>query len=569
MIGKNGIKTGLLGLIVLCCATNTAINAASAQNIANAFAADATVNEATPPALLDDNAAFNTTHSPAAQTARVTLLSHAKTQQPKVIKAQVVNPHTNNINSRPIPIKTLLTNLIKDRQPVKTINETSETSPRIHAASIMPPPLTKKAPAPRSDLISLNFNNIRTRELLQIISQFVNLNFVVSDAVKGEMSIHLDKVPWQEALNVILNAQGLAERHVGSILLIAPIQDLAAYDIEKLRASKQIEKLEPLNNMIMRLRYANAENVAKMLADGAKPMITNRGSVTYDPRSNSLWIRDVPQKLKMLHSIVARLDQPAKQVVIDARIVEIQRNFEREFGARFGITSGNNLSGTFSGANQRAIGVPPGLITPATDRLNFNMPAAPSFGRAGSIALALAKVGDSYLDLELSALEQEGKIHLVSNPRLITSNLHPSYIQTGEEIPYQEATASGATAVQFKDAVLSLKVTPQITPDKRVILHLQVSNNRAGKAVKLEGGGEAIPIVTQEEQSRVLLNDGQTIVLGGIYTQDKRNIYTRIPFFGTLPLVGRLFTHQTKVNKRLELLIFITPHIVNKPSELS
>ena len=383
------------------------------------------------------------------------------------------------------------------------------------------------------------------------------------------MSIHLTRVPWHEALRVILNAQGLAERRLGGIIMIAPIREMATYDVEQLRAREQIQNLEPLHNLVLRLKYANAETVSKMLTkESSKPMLSARGSVTVDQRTNSIWLRDTPAKLAMLRRVIHRIDVPAKQVVVEARIVEIQRNFESEFGVRLGLTAGTELTGTLNGANQLQQGISPANIDPLRDRLNFDLPAKPLFGRAGSIAVGLTRIGDAYLDLELSALEQEGKVHLVSSPSLLTSNLHPAFIQTGEEIPYQEATSSGATAIQFKDATLSLRVTPQVTPDNRVVLHLEVTNNRAAPAIQLEGGGTAIPIITQEEQSRVLVNDGQTIVLGGIYTKVKSKIMTRVPFFGTLPLVGHLFRNTRNVNKNLELLIFLTPKIIHSPNEL-
>ncbi|MCB1827645.1 MAG: type IV pilus secretin PilQ [Coxiellaceae bacterium] len=417
--------------------------------------------------------------------------------------------------------------------------------------------------------LSLNFNDIKTRQLLQIIAQFTGLNFVVSDKVKGSMSIHLTNIPWQQALNVILKSQGLGQRQVGEVILVAPITALATQDIQELKIKEQVAELAPLQNRIIQLRYSKAEDVKKLLTDSG-PLLSKRGQISIDTRTNSIWVRDTAKQLGQVIPLIKKLDFPVKQVLIEARIIRIERPYEREFGMRLGLTMPNHFSGTLSGANQVAQGITPELVNPISDRLNFNVPASSIFGAtAGSVGLAVAHIGgSSVLDLELSALEGEGRIELVSSPRLITSSQHPAYIQTGEEIPYQEATSSGATAISFKDAVLSLKVTPQITPDKRVILELKVTNNRAGNPVTLESGGQAIPIVTEEEESRVILNNHQTVVLGGVYTQDKRKLITRIPFLGKIPLVGRLFSHETKRNNRVELMIFLTPHIVFKPSDL-
>lgn len=446
--------------------------------------------------------------------------------------------------------------------------------PKKRADIISPPPLASMGSARQhaivtpNNRISLNFTNIKTRELLQVIAQFTGLNFVVSDAVKGNMSIHLINVPWQQALHVVLKAQGLGERRVGEIIYVAPIQDLARQDIEELRAKQQLQELEPLQNRIVKLRYADAEEITKLLTSKNGTIISPRGQVNFDKRTNSLWIRDTEYNLHEIIPLVYRLDHPAKQVVIQARIVSIERPYEEQLGARFGVTSPEHLSGTLEGANALAQGVPPQLVA-IKDRLNFNVPATPIFGATpGTIGLAVAQLGNVFIDLELSALERQGHLQLISSPRLMTSNQRPAYIKVGEEIPYQTATASGATAIEFKDAVLQLEVTPQITSDNRILLNLKVSNNRAGIPVNLEGAGQAIPIETEEESSSILVNNHQTIVIGGVYKQNKQKIISRIPFLGTLPLVGRLFSHTQDKNDQSELLIFLTPHIIHKPSQL-
>ncbi len=447
---------------------------------------------------------------------------------------------------------------------------------------------------PTERLISLNFTNIETQELLQVISQFVGINFVVSNSVKGKMSIHLRKVPWEDALQVILKSQGLSMRRMDNVIYVAPLDELTKYELQALHSKEDIQKAQPLSNMIIHLRYADAESVYKTIATSSTgTLLSDRGKVSFEKRSNSIWISDNARKLAAVREMVRRLDQPVKQVMIEARIVEIDQNYESEIGVRFGLTNPNDrVSGTLNGANQiLANGTvngggfsnptrpplisnasPPPLISGLDGqepRLNFDMPSLPGFGRAGSIAVALAKFGQTLVDMELSALEQEGKIQIVSSPRLVTSDLAPAYIQTGEQIPYQQATSSGATAVEFVQATLGLKVTPQLTPDHRVVLRLTVTNNQALPAVPLSGGGSAIPIATQEEQSVVLVNDKQTIVLGGVYTQNKQNIVTRIPFLGSLPVVGALFRHTAQQNNRTELLIFLTPHIIYSPKQLS
>lgn len=423
-------------------------------------------------------------------------------------------------------------------------------------------------PISNNRLISLNFTNIKTKELLQVISQFVGINFVVSDSVQGSMSLHLKQVPWRQALNVILKSQGLGMREMENVILVAPITELTKYEVQEIQAKDDLEKLAPLYNMIIRLNYANAEEVYKTIANtNSGALLSERGKITFDKRTNTLWLRDTRSKINGIQGIVLRLDRPVKQVLIEARIVEIAQNFESELGARFGLYSPPHLSGSLENP---PLEQSPNLIN-LNRRLNFNLPSVPAFGggRAGSIAISLARFGNTFLDLELSALQEERKVHLVSSPRLVTSDLHPAYIQTGEEIPYQESTSSGATAIQFKDATLNLKVTPQITPDGRVLMYLTVGNNRAGNPVNLEGGGQAIPIITQEEQSQVLVNNKQTIVLGGVYTEDKRDEVSRVPFFGAIPYLGVFFRHNYQRDRRTELLIFLTPHIINNPRQLS
>lgn len=423
--------------------------------------------------------------------------------------------------------------------------------------------------------ISLNFSNIKTRELLQIMAQFSGVNFVVSDSVSGSMSVHLENIPWQQALEVIMRSQGLGKRHVGNAILIAPASELTKNEVQALKDQQQIKKFAPMTNRIVFLKYANAEDVVKMLGISAESSMLSEGAkINFDKRTNSIWIHDRADMINTIIAQIKKLDKPEKQVLIDARIVKIERPFDKTLGVKLGITQNKHLSGTLEGANT-LIGLDSKNIptaVPLAERLNFSLPAASITGAAGSpasIGLALAKLGSrTYLDLSLSALEREGHIETISSPRLITSNRKPAYIKQGEEIPYEVATSSGATSIQFKDAVLSLKVTPEITPDNRVMLDLVVSNNSKGTEISLSGGGSAIPINLEEESAHILLNNHQTVVLGGVYKRDKQKIVTRVPFFGTLPILGHFFRSTQNVDDKTELLIFITPHIITNPSQL-
>jgi len=441
-------------------------------------------------------------------------------------------------------------------------------------------PLSLSTGQKKTEPISLNFTSIKVRELLQIIAQFTRLNFVINDSVKGDMSIHLHDVPWTQALDVILKSQDLGERSVGKIVYVAPVADLVKQQIAELEANQRVRDLVPLEDRVIHLNYADATEMQKILDTKNYSLLSARGSTNVDTRTNSVWIRDTPEHVKTITKLVKQLDFPVEQVMIEARIVSVDEGFERELGARFGLSKPGYLSGTLAGANAMAGSTASGAsavvagVSPFTNRLNFNLPATGggsvlSGSTPGSIGLAVAKMGATFIDMELSALEEQKDLDIISSPQLITSNQQKAYIQTGEEIPYQSATSSGATAVSFVNAVLKLEVTPQITPDNRIILNLVVTNNSAGATIALSGGGSAVPIDTEEEGSRVLLNDNQTVVLGGVYKRTKGNTVQRIPFLGRIPLLGNLFKHTDKTTINTELLIFLTPHIIHKPSDIS
>src|SRR3990167_2513546 len=329
----------------------------------------------------------------------------------------------------------------------------------------------------QADLISLNFTSIKIRELLQIIAQFTKLNFIINDNVDGEMSIHLHQVPWTQALDVILKSQNLGERQSGNIVYIAPLSELMKQQIDELEAKQRMSDLVPLADKVIRLNYADAEEVQNILTTKNISVLSSRGTTSIDKRTNSVWIRDTPDHIKTITKLIKQIDHPVKQVMIEARIVNIDRKFERQLGARFGLTKPSQLSGTLQGANQLQVAQGNPSAVPFANRLNFNIPATGNiFGSttpAGSIGLALAKLGSTFVDMELSALEQQNDLDIISSPRLITSNQQKAYIETGEQIPYQDSSSSGATTVQFVDALLKLEVTPQITPDNRVILDLK------------------------------------------------------------------------------------------------
>lgn len=431
-------------------------------------------------------------------------------------------------------------------------------APKIVSPPVVTPPSLVSQPGSKN--ISLNFQSIKIRALLQLIAEFAHKNIVISDSVKGEVSLHLTDLPWNQALNIVLRSQGLSKRLVGNVIIVAPQEELAARELQELQNKQQAELLLPLQSAIIRLHYAKAKDLSLVLKDKSNSLLSSRGQISVDARTNTLWIKDIASNIAAVRRLVRRLDIPVKQVLIEARIVTLRKQYERNLGVKFGLTGGGTLSGTLNGANEMVIS---GMQSvPVADRLNFDL-GAEQIGtqNPASIGLALFKLARNlYLDLELSALEQEGYAHIVSSPRVVTSNQQTATIETGEEIPYQEATSSGATNVAFKKAVLSLNITPRITPRRKIILDLQVNEDQRGAQI-YEAGPPAIN--TQQIKTQVLLNDGETIVLGGVYKQTKRKTVTRVPFLGTLPVVGNLFKRKAKSDDRAELLIFITPRVIN------
>ncbi len=409
--------------------------------------------------------------------------------------------------------------------------------------------------------LSLNFQNIGIRAVLQLLADFTGINIVVSDKVQGNITLRLNNIPWDQALDIILTTQGLAKRQTGNVILIDLKDEFDKKEKEELKSQQAIQKLEPIRSELIQINYAKATDLAILIKDKQSSLLSEKGKVSVDTRTNTIWIQDSGTKIDEVRDLIKQLDVPVKQVLIEARIVEVTKDFAQDLGIRWGVSKPPHLSGTLSGANQMEQGITPPNVVPFTDRLNLDLVAAPVTGATpASIGIALAQLGDNILlDLELSALESEGLAELISSPRLITANQQPALIDSGQEIPYQEATSSGATAVAFKKAVLSLKVTPQITPDSKILMELKINQDTALPNLTFNG----VPaIATKEIQTNVLVSNGQTIVLGGIYQQDKSKTITRVPFFGQLPVVGNLFKNTQIALKNDELLIFITPKII-------
>ncbi|MGB1200657.1 MAG: type IV pilus secretin PilQ [Cognaticolwellia aestuarii] len=405
--------------------------------------------------------------------------------------------------------------------------------------------------------ISLNFQDIAVRTVLQIIADYNGFNLVTSDTVEGNITLRLDGVPWDQALDIILKVKGLDKRMEGNILMVAPSDELAAREARDLQAQQQVEELAPLFSEYVQINYAKAAEFATLIKNEENSILSARGSVSVDERTNTLLIRDTASSIADIKRMVTVLDIPVRQVIIESRMVTVKDNINEELGIRWGVTdtgSDSATSGTLTGANNAASGVVPNL----TDRLNVNLPVT---SPAGSIAFQVARLADgTILDLELSAMEKENKGEIIASPRITTANQKEAYIEQGVEIPYQEAASSGATTTQFKKAVLSLTVTPHITPDDRIILDLVVTQDTVSDV----SNGSAPAIDTQRIGTQVLVNNGETIVLGGIYQQQIISSVSKVPVLGDIPYFGWMFRNSSNFNEKKELLIFVTPRIVTE-----
>ncbi|MDH5324083.1 MAG: type IV pilus secretin PilQ [Gammaproteobacteria bacterium] len=408
--------------------------------------------------------------------------------------------------------------------------------------------------------LSLNFQDIEVRAVLDLIADITRLNMVASDSVKGNVTLRLNNVPWDQALDIVLKSKGLDMRRNGNVILVAPAQEIATREKAELEARKQIEKLEPLRSELIQVNYAKATDMATLIKSQKDSILSDRGSASVDQRTNTIIAIDTADRLEEMRKLVAKLDVPVRQVLIDSRIVIANNTFARDLGVRWGATAINphrirsSTSATIADADNAIINQD--VVQP---NLNVALPASPAAGAPGRIAFAV--LGQKALiDLELSALQTEGRGEIISNPRVITSDQQKATIKQGREIAYAEASSSGAAAVSFKEAVLSLDVTPQITPDDNIFLDLQV--NQDDLSGEIFAGVPAI--TTKEVSTKVLVANGDTIVLGGVYVERNVDSITRVPFFGDIPFLGVFFRNTNTQDSKEELLIFVTPKIVKE-----
>ncbi|MDE3208141.1 MAG: type IV pilus secretin PilQ [Pseudomonadota bacterium] len=399
--------------------------------------------------------------------------------------------------------------------------------------------------------ISFNLQNVSVRDILQIIAGEAGLNIITSDNVTGNLTLRLKDVPWDQALDIILQTKGLAMRREGNIIWVAPAKDMAAMDLQKLQEQQEIADMEPLYSETIRLKYKKAEDFKKMITSSRQPILSKRGSAVVDPRTNTVFIEDTAAKLEAIRKLVNQIDVPVRQVMIEARIVEADQSFARDLGARLNLNAVNTNGVTSTSLS--------GSLTPG-DISAVNLPALSNASgiEPGSLAVQIIHGASNTLGLELSALEADGKGKIISNPRLITSDQVEATIAQGTEIPYEQATSSGATSVAFKSAVLSLKVKPQITPDNKIIMDIQVNKDSPGTTTTPAGP----PIDTKKIVTQVLINNGDTLVIGGIYMQNDNKTVNKVPFLGDLPFIGAAFRETVINRERTELLIFVTPHIL-------
>ncbi len=415
--------------------------------------------------------------------------------------------------------------------------------------------------------LSLNFQDIEVRSVLQLLADFTELNVVVSDNVDGKLTLRLKNVPWDQALDIILKSKNLGKRQSGNVVMVAPAEEIAQRERIELEAEQQKVELAPLRTEFFQVNYADAEDFGELLKSESGGILSERGNVTVDARTNTLLINDTADKLDQIRSLVNRLDIPVRQVLIESRIVIATDDFNKELGVRMGVNRDTTADGegfALSGDNDGVAN----LIDNESlgdERFNVNLPSA---NVAGSLGVALAKLPfGTLLELELSAMQAEGTGEVISSPRIITANQHEAYIEQGVEIPYLEASSSGATSVSFRKAVLALKVTPHITPDDRIIMDLTVNKDTVGEIFG-EGSFQIPSIDTREVNTQVLVDNGETVVLGGIYEQEILDQTTKVPFFGDLPFIGNLFKRRVSDDNKSELLVFVTPKIVRENTHL-
>ncbi|HEY4448415.1 MAG TPA: type IV pilus secretin PilQ [Steroidobacteraceae bacterium] len=457
-----------------------------------------------------------------------------------------------------------------------------EVSPKRRAANA-----PEEKPVYSGERLTLNFQDIETRAVLQLLADASGQNIVVSDSVSGNVTLRLQNVPWDQALDIVLRTKGLDKRRQDNVIIVAPQAELAAREKAELAARKDVQELAPLRSEYLQVNYAKAKDMEALIKTQSNSLLSPRGSVTVDDRTNTLLLQDTSDRLADIRRLVATLDIPVRQVQIEARIVIVSNDFKRDLGVIFGFTNwhknGNGLVSTTGSAagvdtmtntfitGQNAINnainsgtVPTPLptygIPAAANRYNVNLPVS---NPAGTFALGI--LGNNFIvDLELSAAQAETQANIISSPRVVTANQKEATIEQGVEIPYQQSASSGATTIQFKKAVLQLKVTPQITPDNRIIMDLDVRDDTVGQVIVASGGVNVPSINTREIATQVLVNDGQTVVLGGILETTQREDDNKVPYLGDIPVLGHLFKQTSHQDNKDELMIFITPKIVHE-----
>ena len=431
--------------------------------------------------------------------------------------------------------------------------------------------------------LTLNFQDIDTRAVLQLLAETSGKNIVVSDTVQGNVTLRLRNVPWDQALDIVMTTKGLDMRQNGNVIMVAPAMEIAARETADLEAQLAISELEPTYSEFLQVNYAKASELLALItgAGGGNSMMSDRGSIGVDDRTNTLLVQDTAERLQDVRRMVSTLDVPIKQVLIESRIVVVNDDFSRDLGVRLGVSAFNEsntgittITGSGAGTDGMINSYIDGLNDTSlptieyptlTNRYNVNVPIADAAGR---FSLAILE-RDYLVDLELSALEAEGRGEIVSTPRVITANQSEATIKQGVEIPYQQAASSGATTVQFKEAVLELVVTPQITPDNNIIMDLRVSKDNVGEVISTGGLGGTVPSIdTRSVETQVLVADGQTVVLGGIYETERRETIKKVPLIGDIPFVGALFRSKQRIDNKAELLIFVTPRILEEGSSI-
>ncbi|MEW7998625.1 MAG: type IV pilus secretin PilQ [Candidatus Thiodiazotropha endolucinida] len=417
--------------------------------------------------------------------------------------------------------------------------------------------------------LSLNFQDIEVRAVLQLLADFTGLNLVTSDTVGGRITLRLKNVPWDQALDIILKSKGLTKRQIDNVIMVAPTEEVAAREQLELESQQKIEELAPLRSDFIQVNYAKAEDLAALLKAEENRLLSERGNVTVDVRTNTLLVQDTVAKLEDIRRLLQRLDIPVRQVLIESRIVIANNDFAKDLGVRFGAnfdgSFGDNFTltaGALPGHIDNTFGIAPGIeINSDGDNQEGLMVNLPVTAPSGGLNFLVGKVGTYLLQLELTAMQTEGRGELVSSPRVITSDQTQATIKQGVEIPYQEATSSGATKIAFKEALLKLDVTPHITPDDRVRMDLVINKDNPDFSRAVLG---VPPIDTREIETTVLVDNGETVVLGGVFERNKTNNMEKVPFFGDIPYAGVLFRRNERVDNNNELLIFVTPKILKE-----